>query len=466
MNTEPAWYLSFSGSRVGCGLFGFARDTRAATVLGLASIICLSQITVRAVEESPSATPTETIPSATAISAESPSESPGPVEEPSLVSLSSGAFPIKRPSEYSGAYSTIQLLDERLSTNWTSTEGNLGPEVCVIALPEKTMLKTVEFDCAGTEDSCAHDVSVEMSDKGQNDGYEKIADVSLKPGANNQKFPVTAEIPGRWVRLTIKNNHGSKRFIELGEFRGYGTQLTQTPFPNVSGTYDSDLGAMHLKQEGASVIGCYYTRGGVFEGGIEGRVMKLTWCDLCNTSKQKRGPAILVFAPDAERFVGIWWDEGATSGHGSGWDGTKKGSDVGSCPQWASAPKGVSPAEQQMTKDLEDLGRARVYGINFDSDSDKIKEESKPTLDNIVAMLKAKADWRLSIEGHTDSTSTPQHNKGLSERRAASVKNYLTTAGIDASHLSTVGYGQDKPVAPNDSPIGRAQNRRVELTKQ
>jgi len=57
-------------------------------------------------------------------------------------------------------------------------------------------------------------------------------------------------------------------------------------------------------------------------------------------------------------------------------------------------------------------------------------------------------------------------NQGLSERRAASVKNYRATAGIDASRLTTVGYGQEKPVAPNDNPIGKTQNRRVELVKQ
>jgi outer membrane protein OmpA-like peptidoglycan-associated protein len=108
----------------------------------------------------------------------------------------------------------------------------------------------------------------------------------------------------------------------------------------------------------------------------------------------------------------------------------------------------------------------RVYGINFDSDSDHIKDESKPTLDSIVAMLKRKGNWKMSIEGHTDSTSTPQHNQTLSERRAASVKTYLTAAGIEASRLTTIGYGQDKPVAPNDNPIGKAQNRRVELVKQ
>ena len=119
-----------------------------------------------------------------------------------------------------------------------------------------------------------------------------------------------------------------------------------------------------------------------------------------------------------------------------------------------------------MTKDLEEFGRARVYGINFDTDSDVIKDESKPTLDKIVAVLKAKPDWKLTIEGHTDLTSTPEHNQQLSERRAVSVRNYLQVAGIDPSRLKTVGYGATKPVASNGTELGRAQNRRVELTKQ
>lgn len=121
--------------------------------------------------------------------------------------------------------------------------------------------------------------------------------------------------------------------------------------------------------------------------------------------------------------------------------------------------------EERLTKELEESGRARVYGINFDSDSDQIKDESKPTLDKIVSMLKAN-NWKLTIEGHTDSTSTPRHNQDLSERRAASVKKYLQSAGIDGSRLKTAGYGATKPVASNDDELGRAQNRRVELAKQ
>ena len=408
----------------------------------------------------PSSSPTKT--------AESPGPSAGDQNaqphEPSLVSLSAGAFVVKKPQEYSSAYSVLELLDERPTTNWSGPRGVVTPEAIVIALPEKTVLKSVEFDCSGVSSaytgSCAKDISVEMSDANENDGYQKIAEISLKEGADNQQFPVSAAVPGRWVRLTVKNNHGSPDFIQLNDFRATGAQLTHTAPPEVSGTYNSDLGDVHLRQEGTSVTGCYYTRAGVFEGGLESRVAKITWCDNCAEPNKTRGPAVLVFSPDGQRFVGLWWNEGNTNGAGGHWEGTKKSSDVGSCSQWAGG------IEEQLTKDLEEFGRARVYGINFDTDSDRLKDESKPTLDKIAAILKAKPDWKVTIEGHTDSTSTPQHNQDLSERRAASVKSYLQSAGISASRMNTAGYGDTRPVAGNDTEIGRAQNRRVELMKQ
>lgn len=71
----------------------------------------------------------------------------------------------------------------------------------------------------------------------------------------------------------------------------------------------------------------------------------------------------------------------------------------------------------------------------------------------------------ITIAGHTDSTSTAEHNQQLSERRAASVKNYIQGAGIDQSRLKTVGYGASQPLASNETELGRAQNRRVELLK-
>jgi outer membrane protein OmpA-like peptidoglycan-associated protein len=348
------------------------------------------------------------------------------------------------------------MLDELPGTGWASPEGALAPAVTVIALPERTLLKRLEFDTASTdgEKRGARDVLVEISDTSARDGFKPIAAVSLKDKTDSQKFPVSAEVPGRWVRLTIKNNHGAEDYLELMDFRAYGTQLTHTPLPDVSGTYETEFGDFHLRQQGTSVTGCYEYDGGVLDGGIEGRIMKFTWRE----EGDQKGPAIMVFTPDGRQMFGLWWHEGDTGG-GSQWNGTKKSNTVGTCPHWSGG------AQEQLAKDLAELGRTRIYGINFDSDSDVIKDESKPTLDRIAAVLKAHADWKLTIEGHTDSTATPEHNLQLSKRRAEAVKAYLQAAGIDGARLKAMGLGATKPVASNDTAAGRAQNRRVELVK-
>jgi outer membrane protein OmpA-like peptidoglycan-associated protein len=192
----------------------------------------------------------------------------------------------------------------------------------------------------------------------------------------------------------------------------------------------------------------------LLEGGIDGRVMKLTW-----RQTKSDGPALMVFSADGKQLFGLWWYTGKEDTGGSVWNGPKISNAVGTCPHWSGG------VQQQMTSDLETSGKVRVYGINFDTDSDHIRDESRSTLDQIVAVLKAKPDWKLRVEGHTDSTSTPEHNQQLSERRANSVKAYLVSAGIDASRLTTAGYGATRPVASNNNELGRAQNRRVELVK-
>ncbi len=107
-----------------------------------------------------------------------------------------------------------------------------------------------------------------------------------------------------------------------------------------------------------------------------------------------------------------------------------------------------------------------MYGINFDFDSDVIRAESKPTLDQINALLRENADWKMQIEGHTDNIGGADYNQTLSEKRAAAVKKYLIDAGIADTRLTSAGFGFSKPIAANDGEFGRAQNRRVELVKQ
>ncbi|HEU4828082.1 MAG TPA: OmpA family protein [Gemmatimonadales bacterium] len=111
-------------------------------------------------------------------------------------------------------------------------------------------------------------------------------------------------------------------------------------------------------------------------------------------------------------------------------------------------------------------GRVATQGIYFDTGSDRIRPESTPTLRQISTMLAEHPDLRLTIEGHTDNVGNAAANKTLSEKRAAAVSAYLVGAGIDASRLEAAGLGDTKPAAPNATPEGRQQNRRVELVKR
>lgn len=379
---------------------------------------------------------------------------------PNLISLASGAFILKRPSEWSDDWSVFNLLDENPKQFWATAKGTTTPQEIIIALPERTLFKTFEFDNYSHDAQfvgCdAKDVLVEVSDTNEGEGFQKVIDASLKDAVDNQRFAVSADVPGRWIRLTVRNNHGSPDVTQLADFRGYGTQLTHDATPDINGTYEVYFtGDLHLRQQGTAVVGCYESRQGRVQGGFEGKAFKFTWFEKTGYSVKEIGPGVMVFSPDRKQLYSLWSD-GTRQRLVLG---TKKSDEIGSCPDFSGG------VEEQLAKDLEEFGRARLYGINFDSDSDRIKDESKPTLDKIVAILKAKPGWKITIEGHTDSTSTPQHNQDLSERRAKAVSNYLQAVGIQPSRLETIGFGDSKPVASNDSELGRSQNRRVELIK-
>ncbi len=116
---------------------------------------------------------------------------------------------------------------------------------------------------------------------------------------------------------------------------------------------------------------------------------------------------------------------------------------------------------------ISSAGRYVARGILFDTDSDKIKPESGPVLRQIARGLEANPNLKLLIEGHTDSVGDAAHNLDLSKRRAEAVRSVLINQfKVDASRLSAAGLGSTKPADTNDTPQGRAQNRRVELVKQ
>lgn len=115
---------------------------------------------------------------------------------------------------------------------------------------------------------------------------------------------------------------------------------------------------------------------------------------------------------------------------------------------------------------LERDGKAVLYGIFFDFGSDRIRPESEPALADMARVLRAHGNWLLAIEGHTDNVGGEAANLDLSRRRAASVRQAMVALyGIDARRLTAAGFGASRPQATNDTPQGRARNRRVELVK-
>ena len=107
-----------------------------------------------------------------------------------------------------------------------------------------------------------------------------------------------------------------------------------------------------------------------------------------------------------------------------------------------------------------------TLSIHFDTGKATIKPESQKIVNEIAALLKGNSGIQVSIEGHTDNTGTPQGNRSLSEARAKAVVEAVAGLGVEASRMSAVGWGQDKPIADNATEDGRAKNRRVEVVKK
>jgi OmpA-OmpF porin, OOP family len=104
-----------------------------------------------------------------------------------------------------------------------------------------------------------------------------------------------------------------------------------------------------------------------------------------------------------------------------------------------------------------------LRGVTFESGRSALKPDSYTILDIVAASLVANPDIKIEIGGHTDNTGSAATNTRLSQARADAVRTYLASKGVAPERMTAKGYGPSQPVAPNTTPSGRAQNRRVEL---
>ncbi|WP_373096299.1 OmpA family protein, partial [Zhongshania sp.] len=104
-----------------------------------------------------------------------------------------------------------------------------------------------------------------------------------------------------------------------------------------------------------------------------------------------------------------------------------------------------------------------LRGVNFELNSAQLTMNAETILNGVAETLVSSPGFDVELQGHTDSTGSDSYNMNLSQNRAKSVKSYLVGSGVEANRLTARGYGEEQPIASNDTKDGRAQNRRVEL---
>lgn len=129
--------------------------------------------------------------------------------------------------------------------------------------------------------------------------------------------------------------------------------------------------------------------------------------------------------------------------------------------------------QAQELQQIEELESVRREGdrlvatlseqLLFDIDSSAVKPGALNSLYEVASVLNRYPESRIIVKGYTDSTGGEEHNQALSERRAQSVANVFISKGVDPARLSAIGFGEQFPIASNDTPEGRQQNRRVEM---
>lgn len=171
-----------------------------------------------------------------------------------------------------------------------------------------------------------------------------------------------------------------------------------------------------------------------------------------------------------------------SAGADSDGDGVKDKDDK--CPNIAGPANGCPDADGDGVADMDDkcpniagpengcpahyfehvaVMQKAQKGLFFNTGSAVIKEESNVVLDRIVKLLNVNKKLKLDISGHTDNTGSEDINLKLSNERAAAAKAYIESKGIDATRITSKGYGDTKPVADNATEEGRTKNRRVEF---
>lgn len=392
------------------------------------------------------------------------------------LALPNGSYMLQTPPSYVAtdimanqiqSFTPEAMFDGNNIKGWKSKQYKTKGNTFIIELTETFIIQNLVFNnklYRSSSSRCSREVEISFSTTSSAQGFGIIDTFELDK-MQVQKFNLDS-IPARWIKINILSNHGDQDFTELMELEANGYFQNPNPRPiDVSGTWKSNWGWVKLEADQSSVKGTYqYNKGTIPFGGIDRRIISYKWQE---KMVNQEGRTILVVNDEGTRLTGIWCSGNNFDTYGF-WILTR---DSYSPPTPSEQEEEKINKEEDrkkvveaMEKEIKNEGKLIVYGINFELDSDQIKQESHQVLHQIADLLNKQKDLNFRIEGHTDNVGSEEYNLELSERRAAHVKKYLVeTHQVDESRISTIGKGESSPVASNDTELGRSSNRRVEI---
>lgn len=339
---------------------------------------------------------------------------------------------------------------------WTTS---LGLAFAQAALPAKDVDGASDSDLVGR---LAGAIIVDYLYRDFDEARYPLTELKQVKGEKNRHRPdQSKELEGERTRIVYFNPPGGST---LKVIRGYQKELEKQGARELFGCKGTDCGgATNRAQAGKkATIGKYIWS----SENVKNRRWSPGWCSQMAPISDQRYS--LLYLPDINTYVSLHaYDL-------PGWD----------LPDDCNKYRGITVSvidilkleeleaefvtvkADEMASEITTSGKIALYGILFDSGQATLKAESKATLDEIGALLKADDALRLLIVGHTDTEGAYDFNLDLSQRRAQAVVASLVDGyGIGRERLFPVGVSFASPVATNDTEEGRAKNRRVELVK-
>jgi outer membrane protein OmpA-like peptidoglycan-associated protein len=349
----------------------------------------------------------------------------------------------------------LDLLDGNPSRGWSNERPkDRPPYVFVFELLAPTLLTEVGVDTAGRRPggavgAAAKTVEIAASASGPDSGFAVLGTVEVaEDGAAS--LAVSTAAPVRWLRFTVRDNHGNPNWTYVDELLAFGTQ---EPVADDDGRYTgrwaTNFGPVEIAQRGTELTGCY--RDGTLVGSVAGGVARLAWQD--RKSPKVHGTALFVIDA-AKNLEGVQYRLPSRAR----WGG--KPADATTAKTECGA---IAPASNPIAAALAARGAVDVYGIQFDFDSAALLPRSEPVLRQVAAALGEGDAPAVAVSGHTDDVGPDEYNLDLSRRRAEAVVGWLAEHGVPRARLAAVGRGENEPVADNTTADGRALNRRVAI---